>query len=77
MNQITEAQINYIRSLAAKIEARVVAAPKKADRRNDPARAHREHIAKTREIIAMLDAGELTKAAAMTHIPSMKLWAGY
>lgn len=76
MNEITEKQEAFIRSLAAKIEARVVVAPKKVDRWFNPVKAHEQHLRYTREVIAKLDAGELTKAAASTHIPSLKLWAG-
>lgn len=76
MNQISEAQANFIRDLVAKIEARVVTGPKKPSRWNDPVAAHKQHIAKARRILADLDAGNLTKGAASTHIPSLKLWAG-
>jgi len=76
MNQVTEAQANFIRSLAAQIEARVVVAPKKVDRWFNPVKAHENHLKQVRQIIAELDAGTLTKAAASTHIPSLKMWTG-
>lgn len=76
MNQITEAQADFIRSLVAKIEARVVTGPKKPSRWDDPVAAHKQHITKARRILADLEAGTLTKGSASTHIPSLKLWAG-
>lgn len=76
MNQITDKQAEFIRSLAAKIEARRIVAPKKVSRWHNPVIAHQQHIQMTREIVALLDAGQLTKAAASTHISSMMSWAG-
>ncbi len=75
MNQITEKQISFIRSLAAKIENRVVVAPKKVSRWVNPVAAHQAHVKYVREVIAKLAVGELTRAAASTHIDSMILWA--
>jgi hypothetical protein len=75
MIQATESQISYIRSLIAKIEVKKVAAPKKASRWNDPVRAHAQHVERARQILADLNAGEMTKAAASTHIPTLKMWA--
>lgn len=70
-NQITEKQALYIRYLIAKIEAREVVIPKKISRWNDPMRAHQQHVAKARKILAMLDAHELTASSASTHITTL------
>lgn len=75
MNVITEAQASFIRALVARIEARKVVAPKKVTRYCDPVRAHADHLKQARECLAKLDAGELTKSAASTHISSLTIWA--
>lgn len=71
MNTITEKQASFIRSLVAKIEARQVVAPKKVTRWNDPVRAHAAHLRHAREVLALLDAGNLTRGAASTHIDTL------
>jgi hypothetical protein len=76
MTQVTEKQAAYIRSLVARIEARKVAAPKKVSRWNDPIKAHQQHVAKARNVLALLDAGQLTSAAASTHISMLANWIG-
>lgn len=75
MNEITEKQASFIRSLAARIENKKPVAPKKVTRWNDPVKAHQQHLSYTRNVIAKLDAGELTRGAASTHIDSMIGWA--
>lgn len=72
--QITEKQADYIRDLVARIEARKVVAPKKVNRWNDPVKAHQQHVAKAREVLALLDAGQLTAPAASTHISMLANW---
>lgn len=74
MEKITEKQAEFIRSLVAQIEARKVVAPKKVSRWNDPVRAHAQHVAQARAILAELS--NLTKGAASTHISTLTLWAG-
>lgn len=71
MNTITEKQASFIRFLVARIEARKVVAPKKVSRWNDPVRAHVQHLRYAREVLAKLEAGDLTRGAASTHIDTL------
>jgi len=68
MNTVTEKQAALIRSLAVRFEAHKVVAPKKVTRWNDPVGAHTSALRYVREVIALLDAGNMTKGAASTHI---------
>lgn len=75
MNTATQKQADYIKALVSKIESRKVVAPKKVSRFNDPVKAHGQHVAKARAILAELTSGAMTSGAASTAIGSLQMWA--